>query len=357
MLGILAGICTIAAAAGVTAVVLGGEGGPRIVASALASADTGEYVIAIAGGEREDAVLAFAADDPATIREVARFSHLPGYTSRGATSPAGRRAALIVADGGTQSRPIASLILLDLDTGALTRFAERVDTLQTPLFDPSGSRVIFTRTAASDSPATNVQVSEIDIATGWESPIASVPGVLGAYPVGFDASGALLIVVIDGRGSSLLRAGETLLQLSDAITRDWRVSPDGQRIAFVETLTTNGVSYHARVIDLVSAAGGRVAAQQVASGEQLGIAWRPGSADPTAGQDPSSTGGGALHAAGAEAGFDVPLGYSGSGDYLVAETWSGASFDAPGQVEMQLLHGGARHDLHGATRFLGWVTR
>ncbi len=327
----------------------------RVTRSALASAPPGTYAIAVSGESGEDIVFAYRADDPADVREVARVPHLPGYTTRGAVDAAGRYAALVVAEGGTQARPLASLVIVDLATGETTRLAAGIDVLQTPLFAPAGAAVFVTRSVSTGTPATDVEIVRVSVPLGDGEVAFTVRGVLGAYPAGFDASGALLTVVIDGRGSTLLSDGVEVTQLSPSITRDWRVSPDGKQIAFIETRTAGGVSYHARLVD-TGAGSARATAQQADDGQQLGVAWRPGVNAPTVGRDPSSRPG-ALGAAQVAGGFDVPLAYSADGRYLAVEAWDGDSFQAPGRSSFDIVSSGGRRELVNAARFLGWVTR
>lgn len=347
----LTGAIAVLAVLPIAAAVLGRGGGTPVTRTAYADAAPGNYLVVARNEDTFDVIAVAPASDPAAATEVARVGHLPGYASSGAVS--GSLLAMVVADAGTVSSPSASLVLVGLETGVVTRVAEHIDQLQGPVWAPGGEALVVTRT----SPARGGLADVLLLRVGTDGSIVEAgrfEGVLGAYPVGFDASGRLVVVVIDHRGSTAYRDGEPAVVLSSEITRDWRLSHDGAALAFIETNVTGGLHYVARVAALDG--GTAAAAAQAAStdGQSLGVAWRPGAAAPTFGYEPSrgasaqSVGGG---------GFDVPFAYSADGAALLVEHWTGTSYAAPGERQFQLLSGGDRVPAGEFSRFYGWATR
>jgi hypothetical protein len=177
---------------------------------------------------------------------------------------------------------------------------------------------------------------------------------MGAYPVGFDKGGELLAVTIDANGSTVVRAGSPVVRLSSHITRDWRLSPDGAALAFIEVDSSNGLRYVPRIIALSRADQGAVVAQSVApSNTGLGVAWQPGSAAPTFGSEPSG-----VFAQGVSGGgFDVPLAWSPDGEALAVQRWSGSGYANAGAMQLELVTPSGRRTLETFSRFLGWAAR
>jgi hypothetical protein len=330
-------------------------GGTSVSRTAFASAPAGNYAVVVRPEADTDVVVVVPAERGAEESEIARVPRLPGYTAYGAVSPSGSRVAMVTADQGTQAHPVASLVVVDLETAEVSRLADAVDYLQTPVWAPDGASVLFTR-SIGQGPVIDVDLVRAHLDSSAETVVAESDGVLGAYPVGFDAAGRLVHVEIDGRGSIAYQDGAEVALLAPGITRDWRLSPDGSTLAFVETSTASGVQYFARTAAL-NGADNRALSLTAADRQSLGVAWRPGSAEPTFGHAPG-TGGSEGARALSTAGFDVPLAYSPDGRAFAVQHWSGASFSEPGDGELQIVTPGSeRVALDGAARFYGWATR
>lgn len=336
----------------VAAVFVGTSTGTR---TAFAGAAAGEYAVIVRSEETFDVVLAapIAGGEPV---EVTRISHLPGYGIKGQVSPSGRQLAVLVPDAGSVARPGTSLAVVDLETGASLRLANAVDDALAPVWNPAGDRLVFTRSTASGS-LSDVRVLSVPVAGGSEREEFSARA-LAVYPFGFTPDGTLVSAVVDGRGSTLMLGGRVALSLSTQITRDWRLSPDGTRVAFIESDLTNGLSYRARVMSL-DGQGGATAQAMSAAGQQLGVAWLPGTGDVAFGHEPAAAAGdtGAASAqALTAAGFDIPVAYSEASTAIV-QAWSGPSFSDPGRAELTVVRDGQRTGLGYGTRFLGWSAR
>lgn len=341
--------------------VLGGAGATGAARSVFASASPGEYAVVSRTEGGTDVISIVSAKDPGAPQEVARVPHLPGYAANGSVSPNGQRLALVVADSGPQADPATALVVLDLESGAMNRVASDVDRLRTPLWTPDSRAVVTTR-AATMGGAGAISVIRINADGSGEGELSRFDGALGVYPVGFDGSGRLLSVVIDGRGSTLVRDGHELANISSQITRDWSLSPDGAQLAFIESSTDGGLHYSGRVVPVDgSASTASVSAQTLGAGQQLGVAWQPSGATPTFGQEPgaaaSAVGGVAAQALTTNSGFDVPIAYSPDGVTLAVNHWTGGSFADAGNASLELVSSKGRAPLAGFARFLGWAQR
>jgi hypothetical protein len=347
---------TVVAVMPIVAAIVGGVSTPGAPKTAFATGAPGTYVV-VARAERDYDIISVAPlGNLAAVSEIARVPHLPGYASTGAVSPDGRRLALVTADAGSVAFPGASLLVLELETGGLTRLAIDVDPLQTPVWTADGRALVVTRILPGDRGAATVTFLRVPIDLSGERPIGEATAVLGAYAVGFDPAGRLVSVVIDGRGSTALRDGVQVALLSTQITRDWRLSPDGAQLAFIESDVTGGLQYRARVATLDGSAAGGVTAQALSTdGQQLGVAWKPGSAVPTFGGEPVARAG--VTAQGLVSGFDLPLSYSPDGSALAEEHWSGTSFSDPGRLTLAVQIDAGLVTLNGYSRFFGWAAR
>lgn len=337
-------VAAVVAVLPIAAAIVAGDG--HIARSAFASAAPGTYAVGARPGDTVDVVLAVPAAGGDVI-EAGRVEHLPGFGSKGAVSPDGQTVAIVTADRGTPAHPVASLLAIDLATGTTRRLAEDVDDNQQVVWSAASDAVVFTRTRES-SPGASVDVLRVSTG-GGEELLARYERVLGAYPVAIRAGGAALAVVLDSRGSTLYAGTSELTRISDAITRDWRLSADGSHMAFIEATTAGGLHYRGRVVALDGSAG--VSAQAAdADGQQLGVAWEP-AGTVTFGHEP-----GAAAAAGG-GGFDVPIAFSPDGRFIAAQRWSGSSFAQPGTMTLTVAGDGATHALPGMTRFFGWSAR
>jgi hypothetical protein len=354
---VLAGaVAVVPIAIGIVAALSGGSGGTP-ARTAFATAPSGHYAVVARNEPEADVIWVAPADDPSSAIEVARVPHLPGYASTGAVSPDGARLALVTVESGSPAHPVAALNVVELETGALTRLAADVDELQVPVWSPAGDALVVTRTEDGEAGAATVATIRI-AADGAESELSRRERVLGSYPVAFDPAGMLVEVVIDGRGSTLVRGGREVLALSTHVTRDWQLSPDGAALAFIEANLDGGLQYLARTATIEGA--GLASAQAAPEeGQALGVSWRPGDSAPTFGREPGTAAGTALAQVAADApGFDVPLAYAPDGQTLAVQHWSGSSFAEPGRVNLEVVGmDGRRTGLAGFGRFYGWAAR
>ena len=323
--------------------------------TAFASAPAGNYAIVTRNEGLVDVVSVVWAENPSAVTEIVRVPHLDGFTSTGSVSPDGKRVALVTVDAGSPTRPGASLLVANLETGELIRIAIDVEPLQTPVWAPDSRHVIATRLAAE------AQIDVMRVALNAnESVLSSHRGALGVYPVGFDGQGRLLQVLIDGRGSTLQRDGADLSHLSSNITRDWQLSPGGSQVGFIDVRTSGGLEFMARLVPVDQPAGMQVQGLEAPS-SALGVAWNPASKSAQFGLEPQGATAGVqvqgLAAGTVAQGFDIPLAYSGDGAVLAGTHWGGTGFGQPGSPALPLVYGSVRVSLAGFTGFLGWSQR
>ncbi len=346
-IGIVAGVMAVLPIVGaLIAAVIGHDPATR---TAFASAPPGNYAVFSTAGDTADQIRVAPASNPDAAVYVATVSHLPGYFARGAVSPSGKLLALVVADGGTQADPVASLTVVNLETAKQTRVAASVDYLQDPVWQPDSKAVMAVSTGEAGLTLLRANTD------GTVPEHVHTYDATGFYPVGFNPGGQLVSVLLDGRGSTVIVGDEEVTRLSPAITRDWELSPDGSQLAFIETDLSSGVHYLPRVVSLEPAGAATVSTMAATSDVQaLGVAWSPADGQPAFGMEPGGGSGGVLAQS---AGFDVPLAYSADGSSLAVSHWTGGSFEEPGSARFELLTPSGRSELAGATRFFGWSAR
>jgi len=358
----LAMLAAIVAIAPIVAAALGYGSSAVRPKTAFATAPNGDYAV-IGRTENDADVISVAwASSPGAVTEIARIPHLDGFASTGAVSPDGKLLALVTVDGGSATHPKASLKVVGLESGEITNVLSDVRPQQIPVWSPGSKSIVAVMSPASESGGGTSTVIRVHPDGDDAEKMTSFNGVLGVYPLGF-RDGQLAMVVVDSRGSTLRVGDADWGSLSSNITRDWKLSPDGGRIAFIDVETAGGVRYVAREVDL---AGGGVSAQSLAADvTALGTAWNPKTKSPAFGVEPamSEVAGVSVQALAADVapvagpGFDVPMGYSNDGDHLFVTRWSGTSFQEPGKATLQIVSPGGRVSFESFTRFYGWATR
>jgi Tol biopolymer transport system component len=133
-------------------------------------------------------------------------------------------------------------------------------------------------------------------------------------------------------------------------TRDWSLSPDGARLAFVDRLGAAERRYAGRT--LVIATGS--VSDSPSQSDQLGAAWRPGSVV----ADFGGPGGTVRLTADAGQSYLMPVAWSPDGETLAATVYeSGRDGNLQGGESVELVTPQQRlriSDVPGV-RFLGWV--
>lgn len=286
----------------------------------------------------------------APARTIASFPYtFTGLHARGAASPTGDGMAVLAVDGTRGSAATLSLVSLD----GTVRVVEGGFEYLSPLaWSRDGSKLAVT---ASGEPGV-LRVLEIDADALALSEAARFTAAFQVVPLGYSLDGGrLYIVVVDQSGSSLwmARGGtvERVAELSPGRTRDWSLSPDGSRVAFVDILSASSRSYVGKTLTIAT---GAVTA--LPSGRnQVGAAWQPGNPLPVFGGP-----GGSLQLAdpNPSAAWVIPHAWAPLGDYVVVST-VGAGTDPSARPEAALwIASPASRELLTdvpAASFVGWV--
>ena len=243
--------------------------------------------------------------------------------------------------------------------------ASDIDLLVAPVWTPDAERVVFRR-----SDATGYSLVEIAVDGGSERVLVTSSIAKALFPVGFTPDGATLYHVGLGQDGSRLFALERatgvvtpVANLSDGLTRDWALAPDGSQLAFLAlTSTADALTSRAFVFDFESNGVVPVTDENASA---FGPVWDNTGALVVGSLTRGGEGsliriedGKASQVLGSATGFDVPLAFSPGGGFLV-RAFEGASTSAPGLASLTFIDSsGERHVLssHDAT-LVGWSAR
>lgn len=264
------------------------------------------------GGEFDDVVVE-PADGRSAPRVIASFPHsgLTGFHARGAASPHGNQVAVLwLPSFSTRAR----LSIVDVATGEARPVEGAFDYLSRVAWSPDGRKVALTSTSTTGGRVTTV--FEVDAQTLFPRPVAEFPETLEVAPAGYSFDSArLFIVVVDQRGSNLHaeRGGKVqfVAELSPGRTRDWTLSPDGSRLAFVDILGAGSRTYVGRTLVIATGAITTLPAEK----NQIGAAWTPGSPIAAFGGPGGSW---QLDSTAPEDAYLVPAGWSPDGWHMLA---------------------------------------
>ncbi|HLF78179.1 MAG TPA: hypothetical protein VJB57_11895 [Dehalococcoidia bacterium] len=265
----------------------------------------------------------------------------------------------------------ADLWLASLDRDSKPRLlAQGLDLLVAPVWSASGESVVFRRSRAQGETVTTGQrLALLDVMSGQERELVHGNGS-SLFPSGFSSDGrSLFYVRLDATGSDLktldLSSGSerSVARLGDGLTRDWRLSPGSDRLAYLAmSLEAGRVASRAFVLDIASGTITRLGPDA----DAFNPIWSP-TADLAFGSLDSTDGGqagitliskdGESRLTESVQGFDVPLGYDKGGENLVVRNFDGATTLAPGRERLEVVTaGGKRTTITTAeVTFLGWI--
>lgn len=323
-------------------------------------------------GSNADQIYTAPAADPTRRTLVATVEHAEGWGINPAPAMAGSLVAYTVlpASGSTRRDAQAELWLLDVSTRMVKRLARDADLLVAPIFDQAGRFVAYRSSRVTGEQ----RLLRVDLESGVRHVEYAYSGTFGVYPVGFTNEGALLFAGLSTAGTDLylIRDGrdhELILHASDDIARDWRLSPNGESLSYLEPQRSGErIVHRLRVIAVNDGMERRVSGDPSSSVEQFAPVWTPNGNAVTVGLEayPAlsssavtiSLSGGEQILAGPERGFDAPLGWSVDGRYLAARTFDGTSSFDPGRESFVVISAdGSRRPIgsRGELIFLGWL--
>lgn len=283
----------------------------------------------------------------------------PGLRAHGEASPAGDMAAIVHA--APDRAEVGRLTFVALPSGARVDADRPVDLLSPLAWSPAGDRVAAVQRQARDG-GVETLVIQFDVHTGATLDVASFQDAHQVVPVGYSPGGRrLFIVVVDKSGSTLWVRREDELerlhQFSAGPTRDWSLSPDGARLAFVDRLGVGDRTYAGKTLLIATGA----ITEAAPGGDQLGPVWRPGKAAADFGGPDGSL---RLDAPGTdEAAYVLPMRWAPDGSMLVATIYSaGREGTGTATESIEILPDRSRsaqgRELlaqQPGARFVGWV--
>jgi dipeptidyl aminopeptidase/acylaminoacyl peptidase len=306
---------------------------------------------------------------PDRRQEVFSIAHAAEYGAVPAVSPDGRRVAYTALPEGL-ARPEpdspAGLWVASIEAGDQPRLlADGVDLLVAPLWTPDSATVVFRRSTEA------AQVIAIAGIEGGEERVIAYSETESLFPVGFTAgAGSLYFVGLsEYEGTRLYEVSlatgvdREVATLSPGLTRDWALSQDGSKLAYLEiAFTEAAVASRASVLDL---AGGGVVSLTAAGELALGPVWSDAGRLAFGVFDPATGEASLLLVDGASRsrierpgpGFDVPLAYdAAAGAYLVS-AFENDSFTAPGRSTLVLVapDGTRKTVVEGEVTLVGWI--
>jgi hypothetical protein len=244
-----------------------------------------------------------------------RFIHAFSYLfnrMRGSAAPTADMLAALHMDtvGGG-----ARLSLVSLPDGQVRDVEGQFDYLSALAWSPESARIAATRTLAAAAPGQqSVALVEIDTRDLRTTEVAEFEDIIDLAPVGYSIDGKrLFFVVVDQSGSSLWSHGNgrvvRLATFAAGPTRNWSLSPDGSRLAFIDRLGLGERTYVGKVLVIATGA----VSDTKGEGDQLGAAWPPGSLLPAFGGP-----GGTLQLTDPNPGaYVIPLGWAPDGSSQV----------------------------------------
>ena len=182
------------------------------------------------------------------------------------------------------------------------------------------------------------------------SPSASHATAGALYYVKMSSDDSSLLAINLNDGSSM-----PVARLSDGLTRDWKLSPTGDRLAYLAmSMDSTSVASHAYVLDIATGA----MTQTGPDGDAFSPAWSNtgnlavGSISSAGKVNASQT-----QFAGPGRGFDVPLVFDKTGDQLVVRNFDGESAVNPGRERLEIVsaNGTRKTITNDEVTFLGWI--
>ncbi|MGB2693903.1 MAG: hypothetical protein WBD55_01810 [Dehalococcoidia bacterium] len=327
-------------------------------------------------GEEADVFWAADPDNPADRVELATGRHAAGFGVTPALSPDGAHlayAALPPDGDGLGLETAAELWMLDVANGDAQRLATGIDLLVPPVWSPDGGSVVVRHGLWRDDGSASFALLRVDL-SGATTTLVSAPADL--FPIDFSPDGAqLYYAALTPDGTALQRvalaggAPEMLYRLSDGIARDWQLSPDGTRLAYMAQAPADAQdAFDLRVLDLDT---GDVQAPAADASPAFSPLW-DGDGALTVG---SVAAGGAparydvgdagialdaplLTARANRAGFDVPLSWSPDSNRLAARAFDDVTASDAGPSRVVVLGtNGSRRALSSKSDIViaGWL--
>lgn len=320
-------------------------------------------------GINADTLWLASAADPSVRTQIATVPHAPEWGIFASLSPDGRWVAYtaISPQAGTVTAATpAELWIISSDGKNRRQLATGVDLRVTPVWSPDSRQVIVRRSTITTDGTPRYEL----LAFSLDGQARSTHTQTGAavLPVGFaGTSDTLYFVQLTSKGTELLRTSANGVQvtahLADDLTRDWRLSPDGSRIAFLTPdLAAGRLQFKARI----SRVDGTPLAEVPETGHFSPV-WHPQGQAVTVGNISGTAVTVSLDTADVRPvagnggrGLDLPVAWSADAAFLALRHFDSESPQHVGRQRLIITNQvGTRVEVvgKGETEFVGWMGR
>jgi hypothetical protein len=311
------------------------------------------------------------AASPADRKSVAQIEHAPEWGISASLSPDGSLVAYLALRGDNPDPGRgAEAWVLDVVSGQKrTR----------PVWSAESDAIVVARNGPQADTGGEVSLVEVDVTDGSENVLWTEPNVLGLYPIGYSAApavgGALVYarITVSGTDFGWVGAETPPGHASNESARDYHLSPDGTRVAFLARQRTDGrIAMRTFVTQLGAPDALPVSVSGVPEAvDHFNPVWRgddvltvgrtPGEGEASTAAVMVSLEDGALEDVkpGPEQGFDVPVAWSPDGRYLVVRSFEGSSAAQPGRERLTVIEEGSGRTAvgeQGSLEFIGWLS-
>jgi Tol biopolymer transport system component len=295
-------------------------------------------------------------------------------------SPDGSLVAYLVLTAGSQDPDReAQAWVLDVRSGEKRHLADGFDLRTRPVWSPGSDAIVLGRNGPQADTGREISLVGVDVTDGGENVLRTEPNVLGLFPIGYSLApavgGALVYARYGLSGTDLgwLAAETPSVHVTNESPRDWHISPDGARVAFLARQRTDGrIAARAFVTELSAASQAVLVLAAVPDAvDHFNPVWRedgtvtvgrtPAEGEASAAAVLVSLEGGTVEDVepGPEQGFDVPVAWSADGRYLVVRSFEGTSAAEPGREQLTIIDEGSERKAvgeQGNLEFIGWLS-
>ena len=290
-------------------------------------------------GETEDTLWLAPASQLQEPQIIATIAHAPFWGISASLSPNGRWLAYTVlppnlSDPDEGSSAEAEVWLLPSAGGEPQLLVQGADVRLAPIWSPDSGAFMV---QSIDQQRNSYTMISVNVADKVSSLLLNMEDVASMFPLAYSPTGDSFYVARVGEGStdifavSVADASRREIATVDGVARDWQLSPDGERVTFVNQ--TGEGEWELWVLDLEDGSQFRLEAEGLPTDRELfSPVWRAGQELITLGTAPGDDGNGVLNVSlsggaaeqlpGPEQGFDVPLAWSPQGDLLVVQEFA-----------------------------------
>jgi Tol biopolymer transport system component len=335
-------------------------------------------------GIEADTLWMAAGDRPSQRQVVAVVPHAAHYGIYATLAPDGRYIAYTALSPGLRDASNdspAEVWVMGADGSYPRLLATDADLLIAPVWAPDSASLVFRRSQSRENAAGTFELVRVSLADSGQAAAGPVESTLvtaeaGLFPVSFSPDGKWLYYTqVSATGTELGQvaaaggAASLLAHLGDDFTRDWHLSPDGTRLAFLAPEQSQaGTVLRALVIPLHGTFQPRMALPAAGRPAQdFNPIWDPKDGDLTLGRltlgearapamQVSASGVEPLE--GPSQGFDVPLAWSPDGSTLALRSFEGDLESEIGPWHIVLLDAkGQRQEVKAESEisFVGWA--